>query len=197
MFRLLGLISGLVGLAASRALSVAPRGDTPSNQLEVIAPSGYTSDFKVASTCSDISTSNPRWEITKLVFTSIDYREGSTKGDIRFVAHNVAADTTFGCVAENIDLKGATDVWYDCSIPGTSFQFVLATYDLKMRGTWSCSDAPATKYSGSGTLADSWIARCDDYPDEIRGWESVCMMADGIVAAKLSPQGISATSTEE
>jgi hypothetical protein len=51
-----------------------------------------------------------------------------------------------------------------------------------------------TKYFGSGTLADSWIARCDDFPDEIRGWESVCIMADGIVSAKLSPQSVSATS---
>jgi hypothetical protein len=138
MFRLLGLISGLVGLAVSRAVDVAisPRGD-------IVSSNAFTSDFKVASACSDISTSNPRWEITKLVFTSINYREGSTKGDIRFVAHNVAADTTFGCVAENIDLKGAQDVWYDCSVPGTSFQFVLATYDLKVRGTWECSEAPA------------------------------------------------------
>jgi hypothetical protein len=139
MVRLIGLISSsLLGLAAAVPLAadVAPRGD-------IIVSNAYTSDFKVSSACSDISTSNPRWEITKLVFTSIDYREGSTKGDIRFVAHNVAADTTFGCVAENIDLKGATDVWYDCSVPGTSFQFVLATYDLKLRGSWECKDEPA------------------------------------------------------
>jgi len=135
MLRLLGLISGLVGLAAARVL--VPRAG------DLVASNAFTSDFKVASTCSDISISNPRWEITKLVFTSIDYREGSTKGDIRFVAHNVASDTTFGCVAENIDLKGAKDVWYDCSVPGTSFQFVLATYDLRVKGTWECSDAPS------------------------------------------------------
>ncbi|KAK0623683.1 hypothetical protein B0T14DRAFT_565016 [Immersiella caudata] len=190
MSRLIGLIASLVGLAASlavRAPEVAPRGD-------IIVSNAYTSDFKVSSVCSDISTSNPRWEITKLVFTAIDYREGLTKGDIRFVAHNVAADTTFGCVAENIDLKGATDVWYECSVPGTSFQFELATYDLRVRGSWECKDEPATKYFGSGTLADSWIARCDDFPDEIRGWESVCVMADGVVSAKLSPQAVSATS---
>jgi hypothetical protein len=39
---------------------------------------------------------------------------------------------------------------------------------------------------GSGTL-DSSIMRCDDYPDEVRGWESVCMMSDGVVTATLTP----------
>jgi len=68
-------------------------------------------------------------------------------------------------------------------------------YFLLRRKSLICLNHGRTKYTGSGTLADSWIARCDDFPDEVRGWESVCIMTDGIVPAKLSPQGTNSAST--
>jgi hypothetical protein len=131
MLFLLGLISGLVGLGVSRAVG--------STSTDLILTGR---DVVVTSACDDVSRSNPRWEITKLVFTSIDYRLGGTKGDIRFEAHNMAVDSLIGCVAENVDFAASTDIWYNCSVPGTSFQFSLATFDLRVRGTWECSGSP-------------------------------------------------------
>jgi len=40
-------------------------------------------------------------------------------------------------------------------------------------------------FTGNGTT-DSSITRCDDYPYEERGWETICMMNDGIAAASLT-----------
>ncbi|GAB1316323.1 hypothetical protein MFIFM68171_06533 [Madurella fahalii] len=135
--------------------------------------------------CINVSTSNPRWEISNLAFTTINYNTGGRTGDIRFNFYNPAVETTTACTAENIDMSGGSKLWHDCSVVGTGFQFSLTDYGLKLRGTWSCGDDEISVFNGEGTLSSS-ILICDDYPFEARGWQTVCQMANGIVQVSLS-----------
>jgi len=128
MFTILGLFTSLV---AAGALPLVARTQTQS-----------LDDPASILKCIDVSLSYPRWEITHLSFTTINYRDGKRVGDIKFVAHNVAANTTTDCFAESIDLSGASSIWHKCKSVETTFQFSLINYDLKLQGTWGCGGTP-------------------------------------------------------
>lgn len=92
--------------------------------------------------CIQESKSHPRWEISNLDFTTINYNTGGRTGDITFNAYNPAVETMTSCRASNIDMSGGSKAWHDCTVAGTGFQFSLTDYGLKLKGTWNCGDDP-------------------------------------------------------
>ncbi|KAM7213826.1 hypothetical protein V8F06_010822 [Rhypophila decipiens] len=138
--------------------------------------------------CVDVSLSYPRWEITNMVFTVVNYSQAYTIGDVAFTARNPAINLSTNCWAEDIELSGSSDAWHACTVPGTDFQFRLGSYDLKMRGSWDCGagDSRSMQFKAGGVGNTAGIRRCDDFPYEARGWETRCMMDDSAVAAGLS-----------
>lgn len=92
--------------------------------------------------CIAESKAHPRWEISNLDFTTINYNTGGRMGDITFNAYNPAIETMTSCRASNIDMSGGSKLWHDCTVAGTGFQFSLTDYGLKLKGTWNCGDSP-------------------------------------------------------
>ncbi|KAK1753319.1 hypothetical protein QBC47DRAFT_431801 [Echria macrotheca] len=135
--------------------------------------------------CIDLSTSSPRWEITNLDFTTINYNTGGRMGDIRFNAYNPAVDTNTACTASDIDMSGSSTAWHDCSVAGTGFQFSLSDFGLHVKGNWTCGGEQKKIFKGEGTISPA-ILQCDDYPYETRGWQTICRMDNGIIEAKLT-----------
>jgi hypothetical protein len=134
--------------------------------------------------CVDVSYTYPRWTISNLVFTIVDYNTGGRNGDVTFSAHNAANNLSTDCFARDIDLNGATGKWHNCTAPETSFQFSLESYDLRMKGSWDCGSG--ADFAGGGIMISPEIVRCDDYPYGVRGWETACIMRDTYVATALS-----------
>ncbi|KAM7193635.1 hypothetical protein V8F20_008272 [Naviculisporaceae sp. PSN 640] len=189
-------------LVSSAAVNLAPlrhpHHDPVHHGLRVIskvAIEGITShhslspaDKAATTACIDTSLSYPRWEITNMVFTVVNYSQAYTIGDVAFTAHNPSINLSTNCWAEDIELSGSSDAWHSCTVPGTDFQFRLGTYDLKMRGSWDCgeNDVRAMQFKAGGVGNTAGIRRCDDFPYEARGWETRCIMDDSAVAAGLS-----------
>jgi len=136
--------------------------------------------------CIDVSLSYPRWEITNMVFTAVNYSQGNTIGDVAFTARNPALDLSTNCWAEDIELSGKSEAWHTCTVPGTDFQFSMRNYELTMRGSWDCGDSRLMQFKAAGLGSTAGIHRCDDFPYEARGWETRCIMDDSSIPAGLT-----------
>ena len=92
--------------------------------------------------CIEESFSSPKWGIYDPALITVNGSSGGSQGDIRFLTMNTATGVVANCTAKNIELdpKGpnAADFWHNCSIPDLFFQFNLTSFDLRLKGTWSC-----------------------------------------------------------
>ncbi|KAK4167482.1 hypothetical protein QBC43DRAFT_363416 [Cladorrhinum sp. PSN259] len=180
----LGLV---LGVFASHVVVAASSG--------VMRPRQYWGPDNNSSTptpqeCVEISFTEPAWGIYDPALTSVNASSGGTQGDIRFLAINSATRVEAACRAQNIELEptGAQlDAWHNCSIPDLQFQFILSSFEVKLRGSWSCDNSTSSLvFSGNGSWEEPIVQGCLDEWDTPRGQETLCIMGGSHVAAGLS-----------
>ncbi|KAK4224380.1 hypothetical protein QBC38DRAFT_485585 [Podospora fimiseda] len=141
-------------------------------------------DIPTPQECIEISFTEPAWGIYDPALTSVNASSGGTQGDIRFLAINSATRVETTCRAQNIELDPTTDIWHNCSSSDLQFQFILSSFQLKLRGTWSCNSS--LTFSGYGNWQEPIVQGCLDDWDAPRGQETLCIMGGSHVAASLS-----------
>ncbi|KAK4210554.1 hypothetical protein QBC37DRAFT_442656 [Rhypophila decipiens] len=179
----LGLLAEVVVSAPatwSSGLSVQPRQYWPDPTKEPI-PSEEE--------CILESFSSPKWGIYDPALITVNGSSGGSMGDIRFLTMNTATGLVANCTANNIELdpKGldALEFWHNCSVPNLFFQFNLTSFELRLKGTWTCGESKL-RFAANGTWEEPLIQGCLDDWEAPRGQEILCIMGNSQVWGGLS-----------
>jgi hypothetical protein len=115
-------------------------------------PDPFPSDVRnTPEQCVEASLTNPSWDIYGPTLTSVNASDGGTIGDVQFQAYHHATGILANCTANNIELDPqahgpeALSVWHNCSVPNLQFQFLLADFDMRLRGSWVCGNSSSTR----------------------------------------------------
>lgn len=92
--------------------------------------------------CIKTSLTNPTWGIYGPTLLVVNSSSDGTQGDVRFLTLNTATGISANCTAEDIELdpmgSEALSIWHNCSVPDLYFQFSLTSFEMRLKGTWSC-----------------------------------------------------------
>jgi len=95
-----------------------------------------------AAECLERSFTNPNYIILGPELTTVNGSSGGSQGDIGFLAFNTATHVMALCRARNIELDPKTrDEWHSCNVTGVQFQFNLTSFEMHLKGSWSCENS--------------------------------------------------------
>lgn len=145
----------------------------------------------IPQSCTETSFTSPRWGIYNPTLVTVNGSSGGSQGDIRFLTVNFATNVSAACIAKNIDLdpKGpdALNIWHDCEIPNLKFQFNLTSFDMRLRGFWTCDNTTDSfTFTAQGVWEQPLIQGCLDDWQAPRGEETLCIMGNSQVWGTLT-----------
>ncbi|KAK1751002.1 hypothetical protein QBC47DRAFT_392060 [Echria macrotheca] len=140
--------------------------------------------------CIEKSLSNPSWYIVSPMMVTVNASTGGTIGDLQFLATNTATGSTALCDKRDFDLDPhdpvAQDEWHSCNVTDLAFQFRLAAFEMRLKGSWRCGANSSFIFSGGGPWEEPLVQGCIDNDQGKRGEETLCIMGNSQVSAALT-----------